>query len=270
MFIGWIRKDSFNNDIEKLSESISLDKNLIINTTQENHSLSFGAYDENKLVAIVTAFEFYDSILINNLYYIKEIENKTIIRLIKLLLQNINQTKTVLFLANKNEQEFLKEFGFKKYANFKKVVHSGSAVAFNFSNATSKSISGANYLPIIKKLDSDALNENRFEYITNTVAKQSSLVLSTNFGYQHSYGIDKNIIKISPWIMVDEAFTDAEKLIRGVLYHRGLKTIVAFIPSDIKEIVELYESYKFEVVESFGLLYLNDKPNINLASVYGF
>ena len=70
--------------------------------------------------------------------------------------------------------------------------------------------------------------------------------------------------------MVDEAFTDAEKLIRGVLYHRGLKTIVSFIPADVKEIVELYKSYKFEFVEDFGLLYINKKPTFNLDSIYGF
>ena len=146
----------------------------------------------------------------------------------------------------------------------------GISSSFNFSNATAKSISGENYLPIIKKLDKEALNEDRYTYITHIVSKQSSLLLATSFGFQHSYGINKNIIKISPWIMVDEAFTDAEKLIRGVLYHRGLKTIVAFIPSEVKEIVELYKSYKFEVVESFRLLYLNKKPKINLASIYGF
>ena len=167
-------------------------------------------------------------------------------------------------------RELLKEFGFKKYANFKKAVYKGGAVAFNFSNATAKSISSPNYLGTIKNIDSKEFHEERFEYITHTVAKGSSLFLSTQFGYQHSYAINGNIIKISPWVMEDEAYTDSEKLIRGVLYHRGLKTVVAFIPKDIKEIVDLYESYKFDLTDDFGLLYLNKKPDINLASVYGF
>ncbi len=271
MFIGWIRKNTFKDDLEVLSNSVVIDKNLVLNTVQEDESLSFGAYDDDKLVVIITAYQFQDSILINNLYYIKEIEDDIIKRIFQILLNNINdEKKSILFMANESEQKILKSFGFKKYANFKKAVYKGGAVAFNFSNATSKSISGANYLPIVKKLDSDAINENRFDYITQVVAKQSSLMLSTSFGYQHSYAINNNIIKISPCIMVDEAFTDAEKLIRGVLYHRGLKTIVAFIPADIQEITNLYKSYKFELVENFGLLYLNQKPNINLASVYGF
>ena len=80
----------------------------------------------------------------------------------------------------------------------------------------------------------------------------------------------KSIVKLSPWIMVDEAFTDAEKLLRGVIYHRGLKRIISFIPKDVKEVVELYQSYNFELKEDYQLLYMNKKPNIHLESIYGF
>lgn len=272
MFIGWIRKDTFQDDLEKLSTNVTLDKNLVSKTVQENQSLSFGAYNsEGDLEAIITAYSFKNSILINNLYYLKNIESDIIRRLFTILINNIDQTTLpILFMANQMEQSFLKELGFNKYANFKKAVHKGAAVAFNFSNATSKSISNPNYIPTVTKLDVDTFKENRLEYILHIVAKQSSLMLSTQFGYQHSYALSKEIIKISPWIMVDEAFTDAEKLMRGVLYHRGLKTIVSFIPSSAKEIVELYKSYKFEFVEEFGLMYLNKKPNFNLDSIYGF
>ena len=272
MFIGWIRKDTFQDDLEKLSQTIVLDKNLVSKTVQEDQSLSFGAYnDAGDLEAIITAYSFKNSILINNLYYTKELEFDIVKRLFTILLNNIIPTTLpILFMANEKEQTLLKEFGFHKYANFKKAVHKGAAVAFNFSNATSKSISNPNYIPTVTKLDMDTFKENRLEYILHVVAKQSSLMLSTQFGYQHSYALSKEVIKISPWIMVDEAFTDAEKLIRGVLYHRGLKTIVSFIPSSSKEIVELYKSYKFEFVEEFGLMYLNKRPSFNLDSIYGF
>jgi len=272
MFIGWIRKDTFQNDLEILSQKLIIDKSLVSKTVQEDQSLSFGAYNKNgELEAIVTAYTFQNSILINNLFYTKEIEKDIIKRLFMILLKNSNQEeKSILFMSNKFEESILVDLGFKKYANFKKAVHSGQAVAFNFSNATSKSISNANYIPTVTKLDIDTFKENRIDYILKVVAKQSSLMLSTKFGYQHSYALSKDIIKISPWIMVDEAFTDAEKLIRGVLYHRGLKTIVSFIPSSRKEIVNLYKSYKFELVEDFGLMYINKKPNFNLDSIYGF
>lgn len=271
MFVGWIRKDSLEKDIEEFSSHIAIDIHLLVHTILQNQSLCFAAYEENKIVALITAFEFDNSFLINGLYYLEDITDDIIEKLLNLLLKNINEeNKTILFMGNKKEKKVFLEAKFKQYAKFKKAVHSSGSVAFNFSNATSKSINNENFLPIVKKLDSDTYKENREEYISHILIKQSSLMLSTDFGYQHSYAIGNNHIKISPWIMVDEAFMDAEKLIRGVLYHRGLKTIISFIPSDVKEITDLYLSYGFELKEDYSLLYLNHKPNINLESVYGF
>jgi hypothetical protein len=271
MFVGWIRQESLSDDIQELSLSIGVDTNLVTNTIKEDPSLSFGVYEEDKLIGLITAYSFENSILINSLYYMKDNSKEIITRLFKILLTNIQDAKkTILFMGNKAEKQILETFGFKAYANFTKAINSTNTVAFNFSNATSKSISNENYLPVLKKLDFDALQEDRVQYITHAVFKQSTLLLSTQFGYQHSYAIDKNVIKISPWIMVDEAFTDAEKLIRGVIYHRGLKTIISFIPSDVKEITELYASYGFEFKEKYTLLYLNEEPKINLESIYGF
>lgn len=67
--------------------------------------------------------------------------------------------------------------------------------------------------------------------------------------------------------MESEALSDAEKFIRGVIYHRGLKKIVAFIP-EVKEITDLYESYKFELTGGYQLLYLGNKPTMDLEMVY--
>lgn len=271
MFIGWIRKEDFKKDVEKLSLTIGMDINLVFNTAQEDPSLCFGAYEDDNLVGLISAFHFDNSILINNLYYDVQNSETIIKRLFTILLNNINDNnKTILFMANNDEHNKLKSLGFKKYANFNKTVNSTHTVAFNFSNATSKSISNENYIPTIKKLDFNAFKEDRLHYVTHVVTKQSSLLLSTLFGYQHSYAINKNTIKLSPWIMEDEALSDAEKLIRGVLYHRGLKTIISFIPSDVKEITDLYKAYGFETKEKYTLLYLNEIPNINLESIYGF
>lgn len=273
MFIGWLRKNSFRTDLGEFSKNISIDTNLVLTTVEENLKLCYGAYnDDKKLVAFITGFQFQNTILINNFYYLDGVSNDVKKRLIKLLLDNNYDCKQTILVMAKNTTELplFKRFKFKEYARFKKAVFSGGGAAFNFSNATAKSISNENFLPTIHKLDGDAFNDDRFEYITKNVMKQSSLVLSTQFGYQHSYAIDKSLVKISPWIMVDEAFTDAEKLLRGVIYHRGLKRIFSFIPKDVKEITDLYESYGFKLVDDYTLIYLNEKPSINLASVYGF
>ncbi|MEA2028925.1 MAG: hypothetical protein U9N49_08110, partial [Campylobacterota bacterium] len=107
------------------------------------------------------------------------------------------------------------------------------------------------------------------EYIFSNIFKSSSLVLSTDYAYQHSYALDKSTIKISPWIGEDGAFDDAEKLIRGVIYHRGLKRIFTFIPKDVENIVDLYKSYKFELEGEYYLMYKNAKPTIDIEMIYG-
>ena len=70
--------------------------------------------------------------------------------------------------------------------------------------------------------------------------------------------------------MSSSAFSDAEKMLRGIIYHRGLKKILAFIPSEVEEITNLYESYKFDLSDEYSLLYLNSKPSIMIDMVYAF
>jgi len=271
MFIGWIRKKSFTTDLVAFNSQIIIDKSLVLKTFDDNNSLCFGAYDENKLVAFISAYEMEQSILINNFYYLHDISKDIKKRLVKLLLDNINEDeKPILFMSNRNEKDIFTSFKFKEYTKFKKAVYGGEAVAFNFTNATSKSITNDNYLPVMTSMDKRAYNENRVEYTKHALLKESSLILSTQFGYQHSYSIGKSLVKISPWVMEDAAFSDAEKMIRGVIYHRGLKRIFAFIPSDIKEITDLYKSYKFDLSDEYILFYKNTKPSIDLEMIYAF
>jgi len=121
MFVGWIRHESFTSDIEELSLSIGIDTNLVTNTINMDQSLSFGAYVDKKLVGLITAYSFDNSILINSLYYLKENSEEIISRLFNILLTNIqNNQKTILFMGNKQEEKILTTLGFKQYAKFTK------------------------------------------------------------------------------------------------------------------------------------------------------
>ncbi|MCV6608597.1 MAG: hypothetical protein OIF32_10320 [Campylobacterales bacterium] len=270
MFVGWIRKDSFQKDLEEYEQSKVIDKSLVLNTASDDSSITIGAYDGNKLVSFVTAYGFDSSILINNFYYLDNVDDEVKKRVLSVLLNNIDdEEKTILFLTRISEKTILEELGFTSYGKFKKAVYSGGGAAFNFTNATAKSITNENYFPIMKNIDKKCFKEERSGYITKKMFKTSSLMLSTEFGYQHSYAVNKNLIKISPWIMSGSAFSDGEKILRGVIYHRGLKHIVAFVPAKVKEITDLYESYKFELVDDFDLMFKNKKPNIDLEMIYG-
>lgn len=271
MFIGWIRKNSFETDIKILAKEILIDENLVLNTVNENQSLCFGAYEKSSLEAFISAYSFENMILINNFYYKEDFKDEDKKRLVKILLNNIYEDeKSIVFMASSKELNIFKEFGFENYSRFKKAFYSSGGAVFNFSNATAKAISGDNYLTIINTIDKKAFSEDRMEYISKKLTKSSSLFLSTDFGYMHSYALGNSVVKISPWIMSNDAYSDAEKLLRGVIYHRGLKKIVAFIPKDEKEIVDLYKTYNFELKDEYVLMYKNKKPNIDLESIYGF
>lgn len=268
MFVGFIR-DNFASDIETLSqEDIIIDNNLALNTREKYPLLSFGAYDNTKLSAFIGAYEFDKIVLINSFYY-KNIDENVKDRLIKILINNLHSTKSLLVLANQNEIVHFQKLGFDFLFEFKQAYYNGDGVAFNFSNAMAKSINSDQYLKHIKELDYGLYLDDRFEYITQMMAKKTSLILSNEYGYQHSYTINNSLLKLSPWVVKEESYSEAEKFMRGVLHYRGLKKIVAMIPN-IDDIKELYRYYKFDIKDTYYLMYLNDKPNINFNKVYSF
>lgn len=268
MFVGWIRSNTLKQDLELFEVEQVIDKNLILTSYEAHPEFGFALYEGEVLKGLVTLYPFERYALINNLYYAREVTVEDQKRLLTLLLHNIDRNKTVLVLANRAEEPIFQILGFESYAPFSQAVFNGGGVAFNFSSATAKSITHENYQSSLKRLDQKVWREDRYDYITHCVAKQSSLILSNDFGYQHSYMLSKGVVKLSPWIMESDALSDAEKFIRGVIYHRGLKKIMAFIPQ-IKEITDLYESYRFELTGGYRLLCLGNKPEIDLEMMYG-
>ena len=269
MFVGWVRENSFVKDLENFSKKVLLDIYLIQKAKEKG--IIFASYKGDEMCGIITGIVFAKTIFIHNFAYLQEMKDEDKKRLIAIFLKNLSHTnseKTILLLAKKEEYPLFLEAGFEVYGDFSKAIYQGGAV-FNFSNSMSKSINNDNYKQIIKLVDFVAFNEDRYEYILDNI-KHSSLILSTRFGYMHSYGLDTNMIKLSPWIVDSGAFDDAEKLLRGVIYHRGLKNLIAFIPTNISEIKELYENYNFKFESGYKLLYKNEKPNINMEMVYGF
>ncbi|HGZ71044.1 MAG TPA: hypothetical protein ENK87_01270 [Nitratifractor sp.] len=267
MFVGWIRGKTLKDDLESFEAIQSIDSNLVFTSYQSNPSLAFAAYDGNRMHGLLTAYPFEDTIFINNFYYSKELEESDRVRLLSLLLQNINEARSIISLAKRGDEKLFEPLGFKPYARFEELLFSGGGVSFNFSSTTAKSISQENYQTTLKKFDKKAWHEDRYDYIHNCVAKSSTLMLSNALGYQHSYISTKGFVKISPWVMELDTPVEAEKFLRGVIYHRGLKKITAFAPQ-VKEIIELYESYSFQRVQQHTLLYLGSKPKIDLEMIY--
>mgnify|MGYP000682808140 FL=1 len=226
----------------------------------------FAAYEDSNVVGVLSAYSFENYLYINVLETLEKYED-VFKRLVALFVRNFSNENILVLVENKKHYEF-SNLGFQIYSDFVGFMHSGEAVAFNFSNSTAKQVSGEHYDEIARKVDKKVFNVNRENYIKVDCIFSNSLKLSTGYGYLHSYVVNKRFIKISPWIMDNEAFLDAEKLLRGVLYYRGLKKIYGYAPKNIKEIVDLYQSYKFKIIGDFKLMYLNNRPNIILDNLY--
>jgi hypothetical protein len=266
MFIGYL-KNGFEDSLEELSNNNPLfDLELLKQTYNVYPQYCFAAYENSKIIGVLSAYAF-DSYLYVNVIEVLDGYDDILKRLISLLTRNF-PNENILLLIESNKNQELESLGFKTYSDFVRFVHSGEAVAFNFSNSTAKQVSGEHYDEIARKVDKKVFNVNRENYIKTDCIFSNSLKLSTGYGYLHSYVVNKRFIKISPWIMDNEAFLDAEKLLRGVLYYRGLKKIYGYAPKNVKEIIDLYQSYKFKIDGNFKLMYLKDKPNIVLDNLY--
>ncbi|QKF65652.1 hypothetical protein AVENP_0070 [Arcobacter venerupis] len=266
MFIGYL-KNGFEESLEDLLiENPLFDLELLKQTYHVYPQHCFAAYEDSKIVGILSAYIFENYLYINVIDVISKYED-ILKRLISLLLRNFPE-ENILVLIENDKSKQLEELGFKTYSDFLRFMHSGESVAFNFSNSTAKQVSGEHYAEVAKRVDRKVFNLNRDEYLKTDCVFTNSLKLSTGYGFLHSYVVNKRFIKISPWIMDNEAFLDAEKLLRGVLYYRGLKSIYGYAPKNVKEIVDLYQSYKFKIYGDFKLMYLNEKPNIILDNLY--
>lgn len=267
MFIGYLKNDFEENLADLVAQNTLFDLSLLRQTYTTFPQYCFAAYEKAKIVGVISAYVFEKYIFINVLEILENYA-EVYTRLVSLLLKNVPNENVVVLVDIENSLK-LKDLGFKEFCNVVRFMHSGEAVAFNFSNSTAKQVNGEAYDDVARRIDKKVYNQDREDYLRRDCIFSNSLKLSTMHGFLHSYVVNKRYIKISPWLMDSEAFLDAEKLLRGVLYYRGLKKIYAYAPKDENEIVELYQSYKFKIDGDFKLMYLTHKPDIKLENLYG-
>lgn len=266
MFVGYLRNDYEDNLEELINSNILFESELLKQTYKAFPQYCFAAYEDEKIVAVLSAYFFKKSLYINVIEALESYE-EFLPRLIDLLLKN-SSNKDLFFLLKESLKNNIDQEKFKEHSSFVKYFYQGEPVAFNFSNSMAKQVNGENYDEVTKLIDKQVFDEQRDQYVLHDAVFSNSLKLSTNAGMLHSYVVNKKYIRISPWLMKNEASIDAEKLLRGVLYYRGLKKIFAYAPKDVEEISNLYKSYKFKQQEEYALFYFGQKPKIKLENLY--
>lgn len=268
MFVGYLR-NSFEEELDDILNNDKLfEIELLKNTYKTNPQYCFAAYKEDNIVAVISAYAFKKSIFINVISVLPKYED-ILLRVVKLLIINC-KSLNIFTLVNKNISSYFKELEFLKFSSFLRLSYGTQTVAFNFSTSIAKQVNSENYDEIAKKIDKEVFAEDREAYILKDATFCNSLKLSTQKGFLHSYVINKRYVRISPWLMSTQGQADAEKLLRAILYYRGLKNIFAYVPTDIKEIINLYKSYKFKQEAEYYLMYLGDKQDLKLEDLYAF
>ncbi|QOG11218.1 hypothetical protein [Arcobacter sp. FWKO B] len=261
MHVRWLKPEIF----EIYKETLGVDSHIVFKSIQHNGDLCFYTIDENDaFTGLICAYEFEKSIKITA-FLGKDTSTKE--KLLKSLIQ-ASYNKPLQAIITKTDSELFRSFGFETYTEVLEYISNSRAVAFNFTTNHAKEVNNPNFFQIAYRLNKKNLGDDMYEYCKNDMNSTSSLNLATDLGYLHSRGLHKDIL-ISPFVINDMSYLDAEKLLRGVLHYRGLKKLKVFIPN-ILEIKELYESYKFIKNNNLFLVYLGEKPNIKLDNIYGF
>jgi hypothetical protein len=181
-----------------------------------------------------------------------------------------NDYKSLYLHANPAMMKFFEEYGFKAKMEIGRFLNVGKVPPFNFTNAHAKELDGNNFESIIAAIDKETFGENRMGFLLDEMERTSSLKLSLPNGFQHSSIVNARNVYLGPW-QVREGFEDeAEKMMRGVLYFRGLKKVAADVPLGIKHVVDLYEKYHFQNKQRFVHMARGEEMNVHFENIYAF
>ncbi|MBY0540608.1 MAG: hypothetical protein K2P52_04245 [Campylobacterales bacterium] len=170
MFIGYL-KNGFEESLEDLLiENPLFDLELLKQTYTVFPQYCFAAYEDSKIVGVLSAYTFENYLYINVVDVIDKYED-VLKRLIFLLIKNFPD-ENILVLIENDKSNVLENLGFKTYSEFLRFMHSGEAVAFNFSNSTAKQVSGKHYSEVAKRVD-----KNKKSTITVMDVKQAMIAL---------------------------------------------------------------------------------------------
>ena len=272
MFIGWL-KFSDVADLVTLSEEVGwlLDGYHVKLMMMHSPHLCYGAYEDGKLIGAVMAIEFETSAMIKY-FMVKSTYQRQGIgrRMFETLLGALYEHKRLYLHANPDLVNFFANYGFEEKMQVGRFLNVGKVPPFNFTNAHAKELDGNNFEAIASKLDRETFGENRMDFMFDEMERNSSLKLTLANGFQHSSIVNARNVYLGPWQVREGHDEEAEKMMRGVLYFRGLKKVVADIPLGEKHVVDLYEKYHFQMKQRFVHMSKGEESDVKFENIYAF
>jgi GNAT superfamily N-acetyltransferase len=274
VFIGWL-KFADVSELVAVAEEVGwlVDGYHVKLMMMHAPHLCYGAYEDGKLIGAVMAIEFENSAMIKYFMVRERYQRQGIgRRLFETLLGALHsEFETIYLHANPHLVPFFEEHGFEANTEVGRFVNVGKVPPFNFTNAHAKELDGGNFESVIATIDRETFHENRMEFLLDEMERNSSLKFTLPNGFQHSSVVNARNVYLGPWQVRSGHEEEAEKMMRGVLYFRGLKKVVADVPLSAEHVVELYERYHFRNQQRFVHMSRGGKGgNICFDNIYAF
>ncbi|DAB37438.1 MAG: hypothetical protein A2023_04555 [Sulfuricurvum sp. GWF2_44_89] len=273
MFIGWL-KFADVAELTKIAEETGwlLDGYHVKLMMMHSPHLCYGAYDEGVLVGAVMAIEFETTAMIKY-FMVKPSYQKQGIgkRLFTTLFDVLKGEHSSLYLhANPALEPFFKSYGFKSVMEVGRFLNVGKVPPFSFTNAQAKELDGGNFDATIRKIDLETFGEDRMNFMMDEMERNSSLKFALPNSFQHSSVINARGVYLGPWQCRVGFEDEAEKMMQGVLYFRGLKKVLADVPLGNLNTVALFEKYHFQQKGSFIHMCYGEERPIKFENIYSF
>lgn len=273
MFIGWLKFADVNALVSIADEAgwLADGYHLKLMLMHSPH-LCYGAYEDGQIVGAVMAIEFERSTQIKY-FMVKESYRGRGIgrRLFKTIMNAFEGEKQRIYLhANPDLVPFFESFGFKSKMQVGRFINVGKVPPFNFTNAHAKELDGANFESVIAKIDFETFGENRMAFLLDEMERNSSLKFTLPNGFQHSSVVNARNVYLGPWQVRAGHDDEAEKMMKGVLYFRGLKKVIADVPLEMDPVVDLFERYHFQNKQRFVHMSLGGNDDIRFENICSF
>jgi GNAT superfamily N-acetyltransferase len=272
MDIYWL-KDSDLDEIVKEGEKENwlMDRFELEYIHSRYPELCYGIYDDSTLCGSIMGYRQERTAWISN-FLIKENYRQQGFgrRLFETLLTALNREESIYLNAEESAIKFYQRYGFRVVIPIVRMYYKQQEMKFKFSTKDAQELEKTNLAGNLYKLDRKVFKENRSEFLQDITSHKSSLKLYSKNGFNHSRVINSKYVFLGPFEALDGAYLDLEKLLRGVIFLRGMKKGIYVDVPDIDNITSLYKSYNFEVVSRTYQMVLGTRVNIAYDNIFGF
>ena len=235
-------------------------------------TLFFGAYDGKFLVGAISGYFHEKSGWIGNFIVKPELRKQGIgRRLFETLLKAMQEERPYLMLhAEPGMAPFYEKYGFVKTREVQRLERKPAPTTFRFTPQQARALEDARFHGVMESLDHEFFRENRMTYLLEDLSHKSSLMLATANGMLHSKVVGSKHVFIGPFLVREGAYMDAERLLRGLLFYRGMKQIVCDVPAGMADMGSLYHHYDFEDKSRTVQMVRGENPHLVYEGIYAF